>query len=536
MADVAYSEAQRLILQRELDERRTQLERNRLGQFATPPALAQDILLYTHSLIEKTQAIRFLDPAIGTGAFYAALRSTFSDVQITSAIGYEIDPGHASAAHELWADNGLNLRIADFTRVTPPKAKSRRANLLICNPPYVRHHHISRTEKQRLQQRVAPILQGHMSELAGFYCYFLLLAHQWMAPNAIAGWLIPSEWMDVNYGQQIKIYLRDKVTLLRIHRFDAEQSQFDDALVSSVVVWFRNASPPSDAHIEFTSGNSLLKPRHIVSLPRGVLQEQKKWSQLFMPTLHVSHPSPTIKLSEIFTIQRGLATGANEFFIMTEAQAEQRELPREFLIPILPSARSLAASEIGAREDGTPDLRNRLYLLSCDVDEDIVREKYPALWRYLQIGRRQGISDRYLCKHRRVWYFQEKRQPSPILCTYMGRKGKDGIPFRFIANHSQAIAANTYLLLYPKEPLKRILTIHPERLIDIRDALGRITPEDMIREGRVYGGGLHKVEPKELANFPADEIIAAFPELLGDRHTPDLDVISRTGVWLSSKE
>ena len=31
----------------------------------------------------------------------------------------------------------------------------------------------------------------------------------------------------------------------------------------------------------------------------------------------------------------------------------------------------------------------------------------------------------------------------------------------------------------------------------------RITPAQLISEGRVYGGGLHKVEPKELAHISA---------------------------------
>ena len=38
--------------------------------------------------------------------------------------------------------------------------------------------------------------------------------------------------------------------------------------------------------------------------------------------------------------------------------------------------------------------------------------------------------------------------------------------------------------------------------------LNRIDPEQLLGEGRVYGGGLHKLEPRELANVDAKEIAA----------------------------
>jgi hypothetical protein len=36
-----------------------------------------------------------------------------------------------------------------------------------------------------------------------------------------------------------------------------------------------------------------------------------------------------------------------------------------------------------------------------------------------------------------------------------------------------------------------------------------ITPAQLLSEGRVYSGGLHKVEPKELAQIPALPILNA---------------------------
>ena len=64
--------------------------------------------------------------------------------------------------------------------------------------------------------------------------------------------------MDVNYGQAVKRYLLDKVTLLHIHRFDPNDVQFADALVSSAVVWFRKSLPPKDHAVTFTFGGTLL--------------------------------------------------------------------------------------------------------------------------------------------------------------------------------------------------------------------------------------------------------------------------------------
>jgi hypothetical protein len=136
-----------------------------------------------------------------------------------------------------------------------------------------------------------------------------------------------------------------------------------------------------------------------------------------------------------------------------------------------------------------------------NLPEAAIKEKYPSVWDYLQIGIEQGIHNRYLCRHRSPWYAQENRPAAPILCTYMGRFSKThDSPFRFILNHSQATAPNVYLLLYPRPTLTVRLKNNGQLLRSIWQALRQIAPTDLIAEGRVYGGGLHKIEPNELAN------------------------------------
>lgn len=500
-------ERKRLEIQVALDAEKTQQERNRLGQFATPANLASDVLRLASQQLGSDEKIRFLDPAIGSGSFFSALLCTVPQERIAHAEGYEVDRQFGTACRDLWENVGLKVHIADFTKIVP--SRQNLFNLIICNPPYVRHHHLASSEKVRLNQACAQACKVNIGGLAGLYCYFLGLAHAWMSDGGVAAWLIPNEFMDVNYGKQVKQYLLECVSLLRIHRFDPNEAQFDDALVSSSVVLFRNTPPTVDDMVEFTFGASLCEPEVVKFVPQKTLSCDAKWSSLCFQG--VQEAKLCVRLADLFTIRRGLATGANNFFILDRQRIEELGLPNNFLKPILPSPRYLQQDEVFADPAGDPIIEKQLFLLDCDLPEEDLRERYPKLWQYLSAGT-TSISEGYLCRNRSPWYSQERRQPPPLLCTYMGRgNGKNGRPFRFILNHSRAIAANVYLLLYPKPLLATALALDPLLFHRVWQELNETPVATLMGEGRVYGGGLQKLEPKELANLPADKILALFP-------------------------
>lgn len=514
-------EAVRLQIQSLLDSEKTQAERNRLGQFATPSALAVEILEYAAESLSTSVPVRFLDPAFGTGSFYSALLRVFPAGRVAAASAYEIDPHYGLRAAELWNGSALDLRVTDFTRAAPPSDEGARYDLLICNPPYVRHHHLSEDDKLRLRAMVERAAGIRLSGLAGLYCYFMCLSPAWLVGGGLAGWLLPSEFMDVNYGQQVKEFLLNRVTLSRVHRFDPGDVQFDDALVSSAVVWFKNSPPPPDHTVEFSYGGTLLEPALTARIHAKSLLRAPKWTRFPSEGVCIPAGEGAVRLSDLFTIKRGLATGANNFFVVTSETAREHDLPAEFLTSILPGPRYIQTDEVRADEAGEPDVGRKLYLLSCDLPEAQVKEFYPSLWRYLQKGVREGVRERYLCRNRRPWYSQERRPPPPLLCTYMGRKDNArGRPFRFILNTSNATAANVYLMLYPKPAFQTALRADPGLLRSLWLHLNQMSPAALAGEGRVYGGGLHKMEPKELGNVRIAESIISpsipFPLLSRD--------------------
>jgi hypothetical protein len=282
--------------------------------------------------------------------------------------------------------------------------------------------------------------------------------------------------------------------------------QFGDALVSSAVVWFRKETQsPRDYDVQFTFGGTLSKPKVSRMVSAKALRKEPKWTRFPLAGVRTNDATPI--LEDFFSIRRGLATGDNSYFILTASQIAAHDLPVKFFSPILPSPRHLPITEIPSDESGNPVIENPLFLLDCRLPELEVQKQYPSLWRYLQQGKDNGVADRYLCQHRSPWYSQENRPAPPFICTYLGRGNvKSGRPFRFILNHSRATVTNVYLALYPKDPVAQIMKGNSSIVRRIWEILNRIQPESMLAEGRVYGGGLHKLEPKELARVPVLEL------------------------------
>lgn len=512
-------QARRLHLLNQLDSAKTRPARNQLGQFATPPRVADEMMRHALSYVQK-QAIRYLEPGFGTGAFFNRLIEAMEDKadgsRILEARGYEIDPHYAAPVARLYSETVLDLRVTDFT-----EAKPEPFDVILCNPPYVRHHHLPSEKKVALADAVQKRYGIRPTGLTGLYNYFMMLGEAWLSPDGIAAWLVPSEFLDVNYGVAVKSFLLRQVCLERIHLYESEDVQFEDALVSSAVVWYRKGPAAPDKPVELSFGGSMEKPASRRFVKRRTLSPNAKWTRLIkqnflQPTPAVSQSHKPYLLKDFFVVKRGIATGDNQFFILSEGQVAERAIPKAMLSPVLPSPRYLKSDVVESDSQGVPANIDRLFLLNCRQTPDMLAANHVTTWHYLQSGV-GTVSEKYLCSSRRLWYLQEEREAAPLLCTYMGRGTKaDKRPFRFILNQSKAVATNSYLMLYPKPFWKQRLTRDPGLLRQVWELLNNITTDDLIMEGRTYGGGLEKIEPSELGNVPVRQLA----ELLDYSATP----------------
>lgn len=482
-------ELKRQELQKKLDDQKDPRERNLMGQYATPFRLASQICTKVNVFFNGT-IDSFLEPSIGTGVFYSALGEI---AKIKKAVGYEIDTHYYAPAKELWKNNDIRLINEDFLDACPENGFS----LIIANPPYSRHHHISKEKKEQYRKRIKTDYGLSISGLSGLYCYFMILSTGWLKEDGLSCWLIPSEFLYVNYGKEIKKFLLEKVDLISIHTFDSDDVQFDDALVSSSIVIFRN-SPPRNGEISFSWGNDINNPSRTLSVRRSTLDYSEKWNESYL--CGSGNRKPVCTIDSFFTIRRGIATGDNSFFIVDQHTIDKFDLPRELLVQVIPPPRKLACD----RFDRLTASQNPLYLIRSDMPYDVIRTKYPGYSDYIEEGIKKGVNMRSNCKSRDVWYNCECRDAAPLLLSYMGRcNGK--VPFRFILNETDAIATNSYLMIYPKHEFRHHFNnCHTKE--EVWEALRSISSEELMEHGRSYGGGLYKLEPKELASVPCPQL------------------------------
>ncbi len=458
----------------------------KLGQYFTPAFLAEDIVKATKHLYGVGD-LSVIEPAYGQGAFLNALLN--QGVSFKDFLGVEIDKALCNFSSEY-----AEILNADFTSLIPKKTY----NLLITNPPYTRHHLLEAEQKKQMSLKIRNDLGLSINGLSGLHCYFLLLADKWLQENGIAVWLLPTEFLDVNYGKQIKEYLLNNVQLLSVHVYDTKTSSlFDNAIVSSCVIVYKKAKPLERQTVTFTCGNKMSSPTRSRQVSWRQLKSSEKWLKLLERQNTGNDITEKSSIADYFYIKRGIATGYNKYFILSKEEIERKGLPICCFTPIIENTRNICNPIIENDAKGFPLIKQKLFVLNTDLSMEEIKTCYPKLYEYLLYGIQLGVKERYLVGKRKVWYKQESRTPAPFYCSYMARQTK-GKSFRFIWNKTDIIVSNNFLMLYPKPCLENAIKQNIVTFNDVYNALSVIENDIFAKQTRTYATGLSKLEPTEL--------------------------------------
>ena len=413
---------------------------------------------------------RVIDAGCGTGRFSMAIANG-SQAGMIEAI--DADPVATLICRaNLAVLNPLvdvRVRNEDFLAASITEIDGRTA--FIGNPPYVRHHALSREVKAHAQL-VGESVGQSISGQAGLHALFVLKATQGSKPGDVGSFITSSEWLDTKYGRAVRGALSNGMGLTRLDLIDTRSDVFDDAM-SSGVIFSWQVDYGGDVKVRHVTNRDQIRVlKGGKTIKRNAVQTSDRWSDLTKPAPSRSSTG-LVQLGSIARVHRGIATGANFFFLMTPEEARDRGIEK-WTTPCL----TRALQVIHADGEITTEMATHVLLdLPADLPDD------EALAAYLAYGESLGVHERYICSHRSQWWRIGETKTPDIVATYMARR-----PPTFALNTPGFKTTNNIHGIH----------LRPEAGIGAKELVEALNAAASGARGRTYYGGLTKIEPREM--------------------------------------
>lgn len=464
------------------------------GQFWTPAWVAEAMVGYVLGA-----SSRVFDPAVGAGAFLLAAKDVAAELgKRVRFSGLEIDPAALAEARSAGAKEAdlAGVRIGDFV-MSPPKGH---LMAIVANPPYIRHHRLTQTMKASLREIAIRTIGTTLDGRAGLHIYFLVRALTLLGPRGRLAFIVPADTCEGVFAPTLWRWIARNHRIDAIVTFTPEATPFPKVDTNPIILLLRRQKPRGWYYwVQCRRANTDQLKKWVLSgfkahgLSELLIQRRRLTQGLALGLAREASATDPMgpTLGDFAGVMRGIATGANNFFFLTENQVREFSLARRWLLPAVGRTRDVPDDQITEEtlqklaEAGRPTL-----LFSPDGRH--VRDFPAEVREYLRRGEAQGVPGRPLVSQRRPWYKMEAREAPPFLFAYLGRRNS-----RFIRNRAWVVPLTGFLCVYPKksndpeylEKLWRVLS-HPR------------TIGNLPLVGKSYGSGAIKVEPRALERLP----------------------------------
>jgi len=492
------------------------------GQFWTPDWVAEAMVGYVTGNGCRT----VFDPAVGAGAFFRAAKMLEEEKGTRFRLsGTEIDAGTLLEARQsgLSEDDLAYVQVRDF--VLDPPSVSQRA--VVANPPYIRHHRLSAKMKAELRLLGKRLLGKPLDGRAGLHVYFLIQGLQILQTGGRLAFIVPADTCEGVFARALWKWIAKCYRLDGVATFSPEASPFPGIDTNPIILMLSKETPE--------------KSFIWAKCTRYGTPELKDWASSSLQTVRseslnaskrsveegiatgLSRPPRTLQngskiLGDYARVMRGIATGANDYFLMTAERAKDLGIPSDFLIPAIGRTRDVAGEEITANDLADMKARGKATLLFSPDGRSL--DEFPiAVKEYLLQGEEMGLNKRSLISTRRPWYKMETRRVPPFLFAYLGRRNA-----RFIRNRAGVVPLTGFLCVYPRNECGEFI----EGLWAILRDSG--TTDNLSLIAKSYGSGALKAEPRALEQLPITAVLGHLCDSLRDvEYQPKFDGFE-TGV------
>ncbi|WP_207553567.1 Eco57I restriction-modification methylase domain-containing protein [Teichococcus deserti] len=469
---------------------------------------------------------RLLEPSCGDGTFLAAAASVFSELGLPGPAiadrltGVEVIGSEADRARDRLRPL-LGLRAQDAVSTSDffewwQETSQPAFDVVVGNPPFIRYQTFPEPHRSR-----AMAIMGAVgltpNRLTNIWVPFVVTAALSLRPGGRMALVLPAELLQVTYAAQLRSFITDRFA--RVDVVACNELFFDKAEQEVVLLLADGARAEAlevnDCRVALTEAATVAEIMRqtaaevlAAAQPKTIRHDHEKWLKYFLTASEIAfmrelRTAPiTTAMQTHASIDVGVVTGKNEFFVLSADQVEELGLGG-YTTPLVSRSVQLKGTRLGEADwSKLAAAGDRVHLLNVTADQ--AGRLTEALRRYIRYGESKEFHKGYKCSIRSPWY------KVPSVWTPDGFMFRQIYDFpRIVLNSSGATSTDTIHRFTCR-------TAQPEQVI--ANTYTWLTAASAEIEGRSYGGGVLELEPTEAERLlMPTELNGAMPIAEADR-------------------
>lgn len=446
------------------------------GVYYTPDRLAEWIVQYVASRRKFTNV---LEPSCGDGIFIKKLLKYTYNICNIDAVEINV-----STCNNIVKDSIVKIINTDFLFFQNTKTY----NLIIGNPPYI-------SKKLLTPEQIIRCKSIHSEanladkEISNIWSSFIVKCEQMLADDGLLAFVLPTEFIQVKFAQEIRDYLCNKFTRLEIITF--RQLTFEDIEQDTlVIIAYKKTRKPKGVYLfETDNVNQLFnKKPEFIELPKE--HTGKKWSVGVLDNKEIclidDLTSKMSKIKDYSTSSAGIVTAANKFFIVNRSVVEEYSL-QQYTLPMLQRGGFAKQELIFTTEDfvNLVESNKPCFLLDFNGFVELGVDAY----KYIFLGEEQKYNERFKMLQRNRWF----DVPGISKGEAFFFKRCHRVP-KFVLNEADVYVTDSAYKVKANDGV-----CIESLILSFYNSLTLLCAELF---GRYYGGGVLEVTPNEFRELP----------------------------------